>query len=182
MVFDPSTARPVEQPTGGFDISTAQPLQPDFPGAAVIEPAQAVGSALARTVGGGLKGAAQAVNPFADPGAGAAAVEEVQAGAFQPTTAAGQEGLETLNDLIQRGVDIVNFPLSGLGGIIELVSGQGLDQAAETIKAIQKEGVSKVAGERVFEETGSPLAATVAETTPEAIGAAIGLLSLLMDL
>lgn len=177
MAFDPSTARPVEQTTGGFDISTAQPvqLQPDFPGASVIEPVQAVGSALARTVGGGLKGVAQAVNPFAEPGAGAAAVEEVQAGAFQPTTQAGQEGLETLNDLVQRGVDIVNIPLSGIGGILELVSGQGIDQAVETIKAIQSQGVSRTAGQRVFEETGSPLAATVAETAPEAIGAALGL-------
>lgn len=151
---------------------TAQ--QPDFPGASVIEPARAVASGLGRTIAGGITGAAQAISPFGEEGAGARIVEETQAGAFQPQTAAGQEGLETLSTLIEKGADIVNIPLSGIGGILELVSGQGIDQAVETIKAIQNQGAGRTAGQRVFEETGSPLAATVAETAPEAIGAALG--------
>jgi hypothetical protein len=98
----------------------------------------------------------------------------MQAGAFKPETEAGQEGLETLSTLIEKGADIINIPLSGVGGILELVAGQGIDQAVETIKAIQSQGVSKTAGERVFEETGSPLAATVAETAPEAVASVLG--------
>lgn len=178
MVFDPTTARPVQQPApdgGGFDISTAQPArQPDFPGAAVIEPARAVGSGIARAIGGGVAGIAGALTPGFPEGAGAEIVETTQAGAFQPTTEAGRAGLETLNTLIEKGIDIVNIPLSGVGGILELVSGQGVDQAVETIKAIQGRGISKTLGGRVFEETGDPLAATIAETAPEAVGAILG--------
>lgn len=183
MVFDPTTARPVQQPIqqqpapqgGGFDISTAQPAQqPDFPGAAIIEPARAVGSGIARAIGGGVAGIAGALTPGFPEGAGAEIVETTQAGAFQPTTEAGRAGLETLNTLIEKGIDIVNIPLSGVGGILELVSGQGVEQAVETIKAIQGIGISKTLGGRVFEATGDPLAATIAETAPEAVGAILG--------
>jgi hypothetical protein len=145
----------------GFEV---EQQQPDFPGAAVIEPVRAIASGLARTIGGGVVGAAQAISPFGEEGAGARIVKEAQAGAFQPETAAGQEGLETLNTLVQKGIDLANIPLSGIGGIIELVSGQGVDRAVETIKAIQGSGVSKAAGARTLDVTDSPLAATVVET------------------
>jgi hypothetical protein len=140
-----------------------------------IDPARAIGSAVGRTVVGGLAGIAQTLNPFAEEGAGAKAVKDIQAGAFQPTTESGKETMKTIGDLVKAGVDIVNFPLSGLGGLVELVSGQGVEQAAETVKKVQSEGVSKQLGGRVFEETGSPLAATVAETLPAAIGEIAGL-------
>lgn len=169
MVFDPSTARPEQ----GFDISTAQDApqqtQPDFPGAAVIEPVRAVVSGAGRAIAGGVAGTAQAISPFAEPGAGAQTVRELQAGAFQPTTEAGRQGLATLSELVQKGIDVVNIPLSGVGGILELVGGQGIDQAVETIRAIQGQGVSRAAGERAFEITDSPLAATIAETAPAAV-------------
>jgi hypothetical protein len=154
-------------------FSTA--TKPDFFGASVIEPARTVVSGMANTVQGGLEGIAQSVNPFAGEGAGARAVQEQQAETYQPQTKAGKEGLQTLNDLVQKGVDLINFPLSGLGGVAELVTGQGVDKAAETIKAIQQSGVSKTLGDRAFEETGSPLAATIAETAPTAIGSIVGL-------
>jgi hypothetical protein len=177
MVFDPTTAKPV-QATGGFDISTASPAQvqqPDFTGAAVIEPIKAIGSAAGRAVAGGVAGIFQALNPFAEEGAGAETVREFQQGAFQPTTEAGKQGLEALGGLVQKGIDIANFPISGIAGLVELVSGQGLDQAAETIKSIQEKGLSTTAGQRVFEETGSPLAATIAEVAPTAALEVIGL-------
>ncbi len=178
MAFDPTTARPTQeaQPAGGFDISTAQPeQQPDFPGAAVIEPVRAVVSGAGRAIAGGVAGIGQAISPFAEPGAGAETVQAIQAGAFQPTTEAGQQGLETLGDLVQRGIDLANIPLSGVGGILELVSGQGIDKAVETIRAIQGQGVSRAAGERVFEATGDPLAATIAESAPTLVGELLGL-------
>jgi hypothetical protein len=138
--------------------------QPDFPGAAIIEPARAIASGVAHQIGGGIAGIAGALTPGLPEGAGADIARQTQAGAFQPQTAAGKAGLETLGDLVQRGVDIVNIPLSGIGAILELVSGQGIDQAVETIKSVQSRGVSKAAGLRTLEETGSPLAATAVET------------------
>ena len=158
----------------GLESLGALGAKPDFFGASVVEPARAVGSALGRTVAGGLAGTAQAINPFAEQGAGAQTVESIQAGTFQPETAAGQAGMQTLAALVEKGADIVNVPLSGIGGILELVSLQGIDQAAETIKSIQRQGVSSTLGERVFEETGSPLAATGAQLVPELAGAVLG--------
>ncbi len=183
-VTDPQTGRkirltgdspPTEAELTEIFASLPPAQQPDFPGAAIIEPARAVISGAGRAIGGGLAGLAQAVSPFAEPGAGAETVQQIQAGAFQPETEAGQRGLQTLGDLVQKGIDIVNIPISGIGGILELVSGQGIDQAVETIKAIQGQGVSKTFGERVFEETGSPLAATAAETAPAAALEVLGL-------
>jgi hypothetical protein len=185
-VTDPSTGQvlrltgdspPTEQELEQI-FASQQQAEPaastDFAGASVIEPVRAIASSVGRTIAGGVAGTVQALNPFADEGAGAQTVRDVQAGAFQPETQAGQQGLETLGELIQKGVDIANIPLSGLAGLAELVAGQGIDQAAETVKASQAEGVPKTLGSRVFEETGSPLAATVAETLPAAVGSVIG--------
>ncbi|HCC80371.1 MAG: hypothetical protein Tp185DCM00d2C31949971_28 [Prokaryotic dsDNA virus sp.] len=140
----------------------------------VVEPAMSVVSGLKNTVEGGLMGIAQSLNPMAEEGAGAEAVADQQAQTFTPKTQSGQKGMETLNDLMQKGIDLANFPISGIGGLVELISGQGVDQAVETIKAIQESGLSKTAGDRVFDETGSPLIATAAETLPSAVGAVIG--------
>jgi len=148
--------------------------QPDFAGAAVIEPVRAIVSGAGRAITGGIAGIFQALNPFEEQGAGAETVKAFQEGAFQPTTEAGRQGLEVLGGLVQKGIDIANFPISGIAGLVELVSGQGIDQAVATIKSTQEKGISTTFGQRVFEETGSPLAATLAEVAPEAILSAIG--------
>lgn len=141
-----------------------------FPGASIIEPLAAIGSGLAATAAGGAAGTVAAAIPGLEPGAGEAVLEGVQERlTFQPRTEAGQAGLETLGDLIQKGVDIVNFPISGLAGITELVGGQGIDQAANTLKSVQETGVSKTLQERTFEETGSPAATATAAVIPEAV-------------
>ena len=147
-------------------------VQPDFPGAGIIEPARAVGSAIAQTAGGGLAGIAQALTPGAPEGAGAETVRGAQEKIFQPTTQAGQEGLETLGQFIEAGIDIVNFPLSGLEGLSRLIKGQGLEQAVSTIRDIQQSGLGQNIGTRALEATGSPLLATAAELSPD-IGAII---------
>jgi len=139
-----------------------------FFGASVIEPAMAVGSGIGSTIAAGLGGMAQSLNPFADEGAGAEAVTNIQeGGTYQPRTEAGKEGIKTLGEMVQSGIDLVNIPLSSVGGVIELFTGQGVAKAKETVEAIKKEGVSKRLGARIFEETDSPLAATIAETAPE---------------
>lgn len=94
---------------------------------------------------------------------------------FDPRTERGQEGLEFVAGLIQRGVDLARIPISGLGGIAELVAGQGIDQAAQTIRNIQEEGVGKTLGSRTMDATGSPVLATIAETIPTAATSALGL-------
>ena len=133
----------------------------------ISEPIQAIGSSIGREIIGGIAGLTQAINPFADEGAGAAAVKDWREGAFKPTTKEGQENLQLFGDLVQKGVDIVNFPISGLFGLSELISGEGIDKAVETIKGVQGDGLGKTLGKRVFEETGSPLQATIAEVFPE---------------
>lgn len=180
MPFELSTAKPVEQVKTGFDISTATEAQPQAGGALpfvnpLAETALALGSGFVRTVGGGIAGIVQALNPTAEPGAGGDIVKSIQAGTFQPESPQGKEALQNLGALVQGGVDIANFPLSGLAGLTELISGQGLDQAIQTIKSTQEKGISTTAGQRVFEETESPLAATIAETAPTAVVELIGL-------
>lgn len=160
-------------------LAQAQPLarlEEDFFGAGVIEPARAILSGAGRSIVGGIAGGLRtAFDPTATAAEeGAAIVESAQAGAFQPRTEAGMRGMQTLGDLAQAGIDIVNIPLSALGGLAELATGQGREQAKETVAAIQREGLGKTAGERIFEETGSPLAATIAEATPTALAEALG--------
>ena len=57
----------------------------------ILEPAAAIGTGVASTIAGGLAGTAQAINPFADEGAGAEAVKAIQSGGtFVPKTKKGQ--------------------------------------------------------------------------------------------
>jgi len=143
---------------------------------AVAEPALAVASGLVGTVAGGLGGLA--TSAFSGVDEGVKTSESIQSAASEfgaPETKAGQKGLETLGDIMQKGIDIARFPISGLAGIAELISGQGIDQATKTIKDIQEKGVGQTAGDRAFEITGDPLIATVAGISPEIIGSLIPL-------
>jgi len=146
----------------------------EFAGAGIIEPALAVGSGLATTIGGGLAGIAAGLLP-GEEGAAGQAVEAVQSKSFQPKTQSGKENLETLGQLVERGIDIVNIPISGLTGIAELVAGFGPDEAAQAIRKVQDEGLGKSAGGRVFDTTGDPLAATAVESLPTLSGELLGL-------
>lgn len=174
-----------QQPSGGLPegfvldqqppVTQQPPVEAGGMVSAIAEPAMAIGTAIPATIAAGLGGAVQAINPFAAEGAGAKTIEEIQKGmTYQPRTKAGEEGLKTVGELIKRGVDLVNYPISGLGALVELVSGQGIDQAAETLKQVQTQGPGKTAGQRVLEETGSPEAATVVETAISGAGELIG--------
>lgn len=158
-----------------------QPVNEDAPDTVsgglmgAVEPALAIGSGIVAEPIAGLAGIAQSLNPFADEGAGVEAIEGTrEALSFTPKTDAGKKGVEKIGDLVKAGIDIANIPISGLGGILELVTAQGMDQAVETIKSIQSAGVSETAGQRTFEETGSPLAASIAQTLPTAALSAAG--------
>jgi len=168
--------RPAMALPEGFQVEQQQTQDQNiFTNQAIIEPVRAIASGLSRSIVGGLAGTLQALNPFAEEGEGARTVKEFTEGAFKPETKEGKEALENLGALVQKGIDIVNFPISGLLGLNELIIGQGLDQAVNTIKSVQEKGVASTAGQRVFEETGSPLAATIAEVLPEAALEIVGL-------
>jgi len=93
-------------------------------------------------------------------------------------TELGQRNLKVVGNLVGKGVDLVNFPISGLIGIGEILAGQGIEQAAKSVEAVQREGPSTVLGERVLEETGSPALATIAHSLPTAALERLGLTGL----
>jgi hypothetical protein len=137
----------------------------------VLEPAQAIASGLVGQIGSGIAGAVTA--PFAGAEKATEVIGGIQqaAGEFgAPETQRGQEALQTVGDLMEKGIDIARIPISGLAGIAELISGQGVEQAAETVRSVQEKGVGQTAGDRAFEITGDPLIAAVATTTPEIVG------------
>lgn len=142
---------------------------------AVWEPIKAIAGGMVGQIGSGYAGLFKlATGQGVD--AAAETVRDVQedvAEAVAPETVIGRDSLQTVSDIVQLGVDAARVPISGLGGIVELLSGQSLDQAAKTVDDINTNGVSQTAGDRVLEETGSPLFATVASMTPELVATAI---------
>ena len=138
-------------------------------GDAIVEPLKAIAGGVGTEIAAGLGGIAQTLNPLAEQGAGAQAVEGIRAAApdFSPKTQAGQESMATIGSLIDRGIDIANIPLSGLEGLSMLIQGQGIDKAVQTIKDIQKNGLGQNLGDTALERTGSPLIATAASLAPD---------------
>lgn len=131
------------------DIPRAQQLLGELEGrgaagAEILEPlATVVTGAIAEPVAG-IAGIAQSINPLAEPGAGARAVEATrEALTFQPQTEAGQAGFE--------------------------VVGEVLEPVGEALQSVER-GL----GDSVFEATGSPALAAAATTVPTAIMEAIG--------
>lgn len=140
----------------------------------ILEPAQAVATSLAGTIGGGIAGAVTA--PFVGVEEATKTIEGIQKSAAElgaPETQRGEAALETLGDLMEKGIDLARFPISGLAGIAELISGQGIDRAVETIKSVQEKGIGQTAGDRAFEITGDPLISTIVGTSPEILGSLI---------
>ena len=110
-----------------------------------LEPAQTmITGAIAEPIAG-LAGIAQAINPFAEPGAGERAVAATrEALTFLPRTEEGQAGLEAVGET-----------LAPIGEAFE---------EAETFL-----------GEKTFEATGSPLLAAAAASIPTAATELIGI-------
>lgn len=161
-------------PAGPVDVG--QGPRPEFTGAAIVEPVAAIASGLAGTVAGGLIGGGIAATPGTIEGAGADISKQIQTAlSFTPKTRAGQESLDNIGTIMKGVVDRFNVPIAGISGLIELISGQGIDQATETATKIRDQGLSKVLGDRVLEETGSPAAATLAATAPTAVLEILGL-------
>lgn len=102
-------------------------------------------SGIGGEIAGGIAGTVQALNPFADSGAGAEAVESVRdALTYEPRTQKGQEMLSA--------------------------TGEALAPVGEKIGAVER-----AMGDSVYDATGSEALATVAYTLPTAMMEAIGL-------
>ncbi len=137
----------------------------------ILEPAQAVASSLAGTIAGGIAGAVAA--PFVgaeEAGEIITGTQEAAAEFGRPETQRGQAALETLGDVMEAGIDIARFPISGLAGLADLISGQTAEQAAKTISDVQEKGIGKTAGDQTFEATGDPLLSAAATIFPEVLG------------
>lgn len=93
---------------------------------------------------------------------------------LEPSTEEGKRNLKVVGDLVEKGVNFANIPASGLVGIGEILTGQGLEQAAKSVERVQREGLSTVLGQRVFDATGSPALAAIAHSLPTAALEAIG--------
>lgn len=138
---------------------------------AVVEPARAIASGAARSVVGGYAGMADQMRG----NDGGKTVERIRSGGYQPQTETGQRSLQRVGDLVEMGVDILNFPLSGLYGLGQLFTTGDPGAAADKVRQVQDLGVSKTLGNDVFEATGSPVLAAGAETAPEAVASVFGL-------
>lgn len=95
----------IDLDTGKFAQEAPEPAaqpKPEFIGSSVIEPAAAIASSIIAEPIAGLVGLTQAINPFADEGAGARAVQATrEALTFKPRTEAGQESLQAVGGALE---------------------------------------------------------------------------------
>lgn len=134
----------------------------------VTEPAAALVGGLGNEIAAGISGLARLATT-GDASAAAGTVKSTREALpdFSPETRAGKAGLQVVGDLAQAGIDIVNFPLSGLVGLGKFLSTGDFNEAAKLVRDVQGEGFGATLGEEVFEATDSPLAATAASLTPD---------------
>lgn len=183
----PQEALPVEPEPAAVQPTTAGIVPPTpedvllqaqpevFSEAAILEPAATVATgAIAQPVAGLI-----GLGTLAFGGDLKEATENIrstqEALTFRPKTEAGKKGLQVLADAVEAGVDLANIPASGIAGLTELVSGEGLEKAAETIESVKTKGLGVTLRDRVLEETGDPIAAGLAQSIPEATLEVIGL-------
>lgn len=142
---------------------------------AVYEPIKAIAGGAVNQSISGLAGLGNVIQSY-DSAQGTQRIEEVQNALpdFSPQTEAGKKGLQTIGDLMQAGIDIVNFPISGLAGLASLISGGSIDDAAATVKGVQDNGLGQTLGDKAFEATNNPALATAAMMLPDAAAAIVG--------
>lgn len=147
-----------------------------YPGAALVEPLMSMGTGIASEFAAGASGIASSIFNQ-DMAAGAETVESVREnlGAYEPRTSGGKAGLKTLGNIVEGATDVINFPMSGLAGLGEILQGHGLDQAVDTISSVQDDGLGPTLGTRTLETTGSPELATLAHIAPEGIAEILGM-------
>jgi hypothetical protein len=144
-----------------------------------IEPLQAIGGGLLGEIGAGLSG----IKELISTGDLSSAVNEINRiqqksqQVFAPQTEAGQQGLQNVAGAIGAiDENIIRPAVAGTSGLLNVVANPidnlttGFEPARREAALIQERGFGKVAGQEVFERTGSPLLATVAEVSPDIAG------------
>lgn len=141
-----------------------------------VEPAASIGANVIGNIGSGLGGIYELIKT-GDIDSAANAVQEMQSNIQQeyaPQTKAGKRGLENVTGALQSAEEnIIQPAIAGTAGLADIALNpvsniaQGFDPAKQTVQAVKKQGLGDAAGSEVFEKTGSPLLATLAETFGE---------------
>lgn len=151
-----------------LSASNGRPLTDTAMG--VLELAAAAGTGMLAEPIAGLGGIAQAINPFADEGAGAAEVKAVKDMAFQP----GERGMAVAADI---GESAKKSLQASQGASVDFLGGDGnfVTGALGTLVDAGQSAIQDVLAspDAVAEEAG-PLAGSIAKTLPVAIGALAG--------
>jgi len=128
----------------------AKPDPEGFPGASVIEPLGTVSSSLVAEPLAGVAGVIQTLNPFADEGAGARAVEGVrEALTFQPRTEKGQAGLQAVGETLEPVGRAIGAAEETLGDIGEDIAGPVGGAIGTTIPTAIGEALGLFAGRAI---------------------------------
>ena len=147
----------------GFEVEQA----PKFQDAAILEPVAAIGSAIGRTVAGGLAGLAAA--PVVGAEGASEIIKDIQANAFQPKTEGGKAIMQKIGEAVKSGVDLANVSAGTLVALVQTLVGKSDEEINLTFKEIKKTGISKFLGDVTLEATGSPALATGAFVAPQVL-------------
>lgn len=166
--------------SGQYDQQAAEPSTIDrvkqaagyLPAVGVLETAATLGSGMAGTVAGGLAGAV--ATPFVGAERGAEIVKGTQeALTYQPKTPAGQAGIEAVG----KAADVAGMAPAGIAGLATAINPFTDASGADVVRDVREKGVGGAIGDKVYEETGSPLWGAIATASPEAVASAVPFLS-----
>ena len=122
----------------------------------------------------GLAGIASSMAIFTPEGSGADMVEKTRDNLTFDRSEGADQALKNIGEYIAPALEYLRMPASGIMGLGEVITGQGLEQASDTIGDTKKKGIGEVLGDRVMEETGNPELATLARTSPDVALAFLG--------
>jgi hypothetical protein len=161
----------------GIALLQSQPQDEQSFGEAADETLRTIAqNALAETASGfaGLfeLGKSKIMTGEADFDAASDAVADFQEQFSYVPSERSQAQLQDIGAVVEGVTDVVNVPLSGLAGLGELATGQGIDQASKTVENIQDNGLGTTLGDRALEEGASPAVATAVSMIPEVVESA----------
>lgn len=85
-----------------------------------------------------------------------------------PEREGAQEMLQTIGDLAEQGVDMMNVPVANVAEFVEMISGATPEEAQAVSESIKEKGFPATFGDSVFEKTNNPMLAALAYTAPHA--------------
>lgn len=137
-----------QQPVNQQPVATSAPQQQDLSAASFIEPALTLATGAVAEPIAGLAGIVQSLNPFAEKGAGARAVEVTrEALTRQPQFEEGKQGLQAVAEVLQPVSDALQTSEKFLGDeTLAATNSPALAAAATTIPTILLEAVGLAGG------------------------------------